>query len=159
MASPTFILLVTTLFVACLATAVYARALHNHTGVPDLSGILSSADDGKIGDLKLKMETSMSLVLLLLLILAHTCCGSPPFLSLSPSPLSPVYFQYHGQAHCGSLDSRPTMNLSRSHSTDNNTHQHTRQSSNPHQHPPSTPSRTSTPTLTPSSSPTPSHVA
>jgi len=31
--------------VACLATVVYARALHNHTGVPDLRGILSSADD------------------------------------------------------------------------------------------------------------------
>ena len=42
--SPSGILLVTTLFVTFLGTLVYARALHNHTGVPDLSTVLGNVN-------------------------------------------------------------------------------------------------------------------
>jgi len=41
--SSTRILLVTTIFVVCVASLVYARALHNHTGVPDLHSVLTGA--------------------------------------------------------------------------------------------------------------------
>lgn len=42
MSTPSSILLATVLVVICFASLVYARALHNQTGVPDLDTVFGS---------------------------------------------------------------------------------------------------------------------
>lgn len=55
--SPSSLLFLTTLFVICLGTLAYARALHSHPGVPDLSSVLgNNSNEGMSVKLDMNVE-------------------------------------------------------------------------------------------------------